>query len=163
MTIRHYPDPGLSDVSQMLVEFEGGVLVETLVGTMEKLAMHNRALGLAAIQVGMPVRLFLYLDDSSTYQAVVNPSLSEHEGICYRNEGCLSVPGGSVQVERFEKVRLQGLTIKGDPVDRSLTGLSAQIVQHETDHLDGVLIIDKVTRQQRRNALRHMDKALAHA
>ena len=163
MTIRHYPDPGLAEVSQRLVEFEGGVLVETLVANMDKLVIHNRGIGLAAIQVGMPVRLFLYMDQTSTYQAVVNPVVSEHEGSCLQDEGCLSVPGGFVQVERAEQVRLQGLTITGAPIDRVLTGLSARIVQHELDHLDGILMIDKVTRQQRRNALRHMDKTLAHA
>ena len=80
---------------------------------------------------------------------VVNPELSEPEGHIVWNEGCLSVPDYTADVERAERILLQGLDLDGNPIEERAEGLRAICFQHEVDHLDGILFIDRISRLKR--------------
>lgn len=115
--------------------------------------------GLAAPQVGRPIRMFVYREDGDGQaRAIINPVIEPvTDELETDEEGCLSLVGLHMPVERPTAVRLQGLTATGKPVDEIVTGFTARIVQHENDHLDGVLILERTTPEARRAAL----KALA--
>jgi peptide deformylase len=110
--------------------------------------------GLAATQVGVLKRVLIYdLDDSLV--ALCNPRIvSRSEAMELDDEGCLSLPGITVPVERACSVVCEGLDVEGRPVRVEGEGLLARVLQHETDHLDGVLIIDRASPQDRKDALR---------
>ncbi len=135
--------------------------VETFDRALRKLAkrmvriMHDApGVGLAAPQVGVLERLLVYdVDDDP--QVLVNPVLSElTDEREEADEGCLSVPGVTMPVERAVRIRVEARDENGDPVDFEAEGLEARVIQHEVDHLDGVLIVDRTTRQARAAALR---------
>ena len=111
--------------------------------------------GLAAPQIGRLVRLFVYRrDGDGDARAIVNPQLEPiTDETDVLDEGCLSIVGVHVPVERPVAVRLRGQTVTGKPIDEEITGFSARIVQHEADHLDGVLILERTTPEARRAAL----------
>lgn len=115
--------------------------------------------GLAAPQIGKPIRLFVYrVDGDGEARAVVNPvvePITEETDVI--DEGCLSLVGIHVPVERPTAVRLRGRTVTGEEIDEEVRGFTARIIQHENDHLDGVLILERTTPEARREAL----KALA--
>jgi len=109
-------------------------------------AMKDKGVGLAAPQIGINKRLII-VQTKTGPEAFINPkifstSLLKHEG----EEGCLSVPGVWGMVKRFKKVKVKALNRKGEKVMLTATGLESVIFQHEIDHLDGVLFIDKVER-----------------
>ena len=112
--------------------------------------------GLAATQVGILRRLFVFQNgDDDEPVAVVNPVIVEAGGEQEPNdEGCPSLQGVLVPVERPTTVTLEGKDVTGAPLRLELTGLGARVVQHEIDHLDGVLIIDRTDRESRRGALK---------
>ena len=120
-------------------------------------------IGLAATQVGVLKRVIVYdLDEENKgLVALCNPVLVEHSEECeIDEEGCLSLPGISVPVERSLRVTCEAVTLNGTPVRISAEGLHARLLQHEIDHLDGVLIIDRATADERRAALRRYREAL---
>jgi peptide deformylase len=115
-------------------------------------------IGLAATQVGEDVRLIVvdteWKDDENENPVknplvLVNPELSEHDGKVLWKEGCLSVPDFEAEVERAERVLLRALDLDGKPVEIRAEGLQAVCFQHEVDHLDGVLFIDRISRLKR--------------
>ena len=114
--------------------------------------------GLAAPQIGQPIRLFVYrVDGDGEARAIVNPTvepLTEETDVA--EEGCLSIVGVHVPVERPIAVRLKGQRVDGSPVDEEVTGFTARVVQHENDHLDGVLILERTTPEARRAALKEL-------
>ncbi len=114
--------------------------------------------GLAAPQIGKPIRLFVYrVDGDGDARAVVNPVVEPiTEETEVGEEGCLSIVGVHVPVERPTAVRLRGLTVHGKPIDEEVTGFTARVVQHENDHLDGVLILERTTPEARRAALKEL-------
>jgi peptide deformylase len=112
--------------------------------------------GLAATQVGIVERLLVYrVEHDSPIVAVINPEIewrgSELETA---EEGCLSIPGVHVDVERNLHVRVGAVDETGTPFKIEASGLEARVLQHEIDHLDGVLMLDRTTREQRRDAMR---------
>jgi peptide deformylase len=115
--------------------------------------------GLAAPQIGRPVRMFVYrVEGDGAARAIINPVVEPlTEETETAEEGCLSLVGIHVPVSRPTKIRLRGQTADGKPIDEEIEGFSARIVQHENDHLDGVLILERTTPEYRRAAL----KALA--
>jgi len=115
--------------------------------------------GLAAPQVGVLQRLLVYdIDDDP--RVLVNPVLDEYSGETEESdEGCLSVPGVTMPVERSLSLRVRGRDEYGEPVDFRAEGFEARVIQHENDHLDGVLIVDRTTRSARAAALRAMREA----
>jgi peptide deformylase len=102
-------------------------------------------IGLAAPQVGFSLRLMVVgHDNGREARAVVNPVITEQGGEVTSEEGCLSLPGIFAPVTRAEWVRLEGQDLEGQPVSIRARGLAARVFQHEMDHLDGVLFIDRL-------------------
>lgn len=121
--------------------------------------------GLAAPQIGRPIRMFVYRQDGDgEARAIVNPvvdPITEETEIA--EEGCLSIVGVHVPVERPVAVRLRGQLVDGSTIDEEIRGFSARIVQHENDHLDGVLILERTTAEARRAALKELHATRAAA
>jgi peptide deformylase len=144
LKIIHYPDPRLKKPSVRVTDF-GPALAE-LAAEMFNLMRENKGVGLAAPQVGRNIRLFVMNatgkpEDDRVY---VNPTLSEAEGDEEGEEGCLSIPELRVNIFRSKRLRIQALDLAGSPVDHTEDGYPARIWQHETDHLNGVLISDRM-------------------
>ena len=119
--------------------------------------MHDAVgVGLAATQLGVMRRLLVFqagLDATPT--AVANPTVEWLSGEqATAEEGCLSLPGIGVDVERALHARVSGFDTRGEPLLLEASGLEARVLQHEIDHLDGVLILDRTSREQRKGALR---------
>jgi peptide deformylase len=109
--------------------------------------------GLAGPQVGVSMRLFVFDDGETGALAVVNPVLSDAEGETGEEEGCLSIPGPYHVTPRAKRIRCVGQDPKGRPLELVGEGLLARIFQHETDHLDGTLFIDRLDDTGRRSVL----------
>jgi peptide deformylase len=150
--IRQYPDAALRLKAKPVDTFDESL--QRLVDRM-KILMHDAAgVGLAATQVGVVKRLFVFQLEEDTDLAIVNPEIAERgEEVESSDEGCLSLQGVTVPVERTLRVTLTGVDEHGEPVNLELEGHPARIVQHELDHLDGVLIIDRTTGEARREAM----------
>ena len=117
----------------------------------------NEGVGLAANQVGVLKRVFVYdcsTEDTPLRGAIVNPvwePVGDETQI--GPEGCLSIPGIMEETERYNHVRVTGLNENGEPVDMEATGLMARCIQHETDHLDGILFLKRLKPEDRRHAM----------
>ena len=109
--------------------------------------------GLAAPQVGLSLRFFVYDSGQGDTDAIANPVLSEMDGEQESDEGCLSVPGLYCPTTRFAHVRLDGLDLQGRPITVQGDELLARIFQHETDHTDGLLYLDRLDRRERKLAM----------
>lgn len=147
LRIIHYPDPRLRKVSVDVAPEEFGDLLRRLVARMLVLMREDDGVGLAAPQVGVNKRLFVMnaRGENAVDRVYVNPVLSEPQGGETASEGCLSLPDISVQMTRSVVLRLQALDLDGNPVDETAEGFVARVWQHETDHLDGKLIIDSMS------------------
>ena len=159
--IRQYPDPVLRLEAQQVEEFDDDLA--QLVERMSRLMTDARGVGLAANQVGVLRRVFvIQLEEDEEPRALVNPAIVERSGEAEpEDEGCLSLQGVVVEVERALSVRLEARDEKGEPVELELEGLPARVAQHELDHLDGVLILDRTTDEDRREALAFLRQAAA--
>jgi peptide deformylase len=153
--IRQYPDPVLRLAAKDVEEVDE--TVAGLVDRMAKLMQEARGVGLAAPQIGVLRRVLVYqADDESPLVALVNPRLTaSSEEQETSEEGCLSLGAASVvvPVERPLRVTVSASTPAGEEVEIEAEGLEARVIQHELDHLDGVLIIDRTTPDERRGAL----------
>ncbi|HWD40439.1 MAG TPA: peptide deformylase [Fimbriimonas sp.] len=117
---------------------------QLLIDEMLKIMKQANGIGLAAPQVGILQRLIVVSPEGMRPTALINPKVVKSEGAAVGEEGCLSIPGLYGDVERAAAVEVHALDRKGRQVKLSLQGLKARVVQHEIDHLDGVLFIDKV-------------------
>jgi len=150
--IRQYPDSALRLVAKPVERFDDDLAA--LAERMVRLMRDAQGVGLAATQVGILRRLFVFEVDEEEPRAVVNPQVVARDGDAESDdEGCLSLQGVRVPVERPVRVTLQGVDVEGEPVEWSLEGLGARVVQHELDHLDGMLIIDRTDDESRKRAL----------
>jgi len=150
--IRHYPDPVLRMRAREVTEF--GPELEGLATRMKQLMHDAHGVGLAGNQVGIIQRVFVFLRGEDDVVAVVNPVISERgEELETDDEGCLSMQGATVPVERALRLALEGRDEKGAELRLELEGLPARVVQHELDHLDGTLILDRTTDEARKAAL----------
>jgi len=118
--------------------------IEKLIDTMMKAMKKANGVGLAAPQMGSGLRLFVMQPLEMKPMAVINPVITEKHGEQVGEEGCLSIPGLYGDVQRALKVVVEGFDRKGRGIALELEGLPARVAQHEIDHLDGVLFIDKV-------------------
>ena len=117
----------------------------------------EEGVGLAAPQVGVRKRLFTYdLHEGEGPGVVINPEIVERDGEVLSEEGCLSVPGYRFEIVRSERVTMRGLDLDGNEIVLAGDDLLARMIQHEIDHLDGVLLLDRVEPEVRREALRDM-------
>src|ERR687888_2742612 len=151
--IRQYPDPALRMRANEVESFDGDLA--KLVERLEHLLKDANGLGLAATQVGVLRRVFVFQPDPEKEpRALVNPTLTdESEERVSDDEGCLSLQGVVIPVERHERITLEAKDPDGSEIRLELEGLPARVAQHELDHLDGILILDRTTPDARREAL----------
>jgi peptide deformylase len=150
--IRQYGDPVLRMRAREVETFDGDLA--RLVERMTALMQDANGVGLAANQVGVLQRVLVLQPNSEASIALVNPVLRESsDELETDEEGCLSLRGVTVPVERRLRVTVEGLDEHGKEVSLELEGLGARVLQHELDHLDGVLIIERTNDDARRGAL----------
>lgn len=142
--IVHYPDPVLRAKCKPVTHY--GEAVAALAQRMLALMHEAEGVGLAAPQVGVTQRLFVmnHTGQPGDDLVLVNPHLVDLEGTAENEEGCLSIPGVRVQVRRAARCRVHAHDPHGHPIEIEVDALRARIVQHETDHLNGVLILDRM-------------------
>ena len=159
--VRQYGDPILRTKARAVDVFDDALRQE--IERMGRLMHDSLGIGLAAPQAGVAHRVLVYrVEPDSPIQAVVNPDIewsSRDEEIA--EEGCLSLPGVHVEVARPLHIRVRAQDAYGEEVVIEASGLEARVIQHETDHLDGVLILDRTSRDQRKQAIRAMREAEA--
>lgn len=156
--VRYLGDPVLREMCREVETIDDDVraLVDDLLETMYA----EDGIGLAAPQIGVPLRVFVYdvRDDDLDPGVLVNPRIVEATGKQKEVEGCLSIPGLDEVVERSADVVVEGLDRDGEPVRIEATGLLSRCLQHENDHLDGILFIDRVSPLKRRMLLKKWSK-----
>jgi peptide deformylase len=152
--IRQYPDPVLRMRANEIESFDDDL--RRLVERMTELMQDANGVGLAGTQVGTLRRVFVFQPEGEDEgpRAVVNPALTRTSEVTISDtEGCLSMQGVSIPVERPAKVTIAGKDENGEDVEFELEERDARVVQHELDHLDGILILDRTTADARREAL----------
>jgi peptide deformylase len=151
--IRQYGDPALRLRAHEVAEIDDDL--RRLADRMVSLMHDAKGVGLAATQVGVLRRLFVFQPDpEEDAKAVVNPAIVERADETTSDaEGCLSLQGVSVPVDRSTRVVLEGKDPNGDDVRFELEGYAARVAQHELDHLDGVLMLDRTDDEHRKEAL----------
>jgi peptide deformylase len=149
--IRQYPDSALKMKAREVEEVDDDT--RRLIERMTVLMHEAQGVGLAATQVGVLRRLFVFSDEGED-RVLINPVITKRsDEVESDDEGCLSLQGVLVPVERPTRVTIEGLDGAGERVELDLELPSARIVQHELDHLDGVLILDRTDDESRRAAL----------
>lgn len=150
--IRQYPDAALKMEARAVTEFDDDLL--RLVERMKQLMTDANGIGLAATQVGVLQRLFVFQKAEDDVVALANPEIVERsKETSVDDEGCLSIQGVLLPVERPETIVIAGQDENGNDVRYELEEPYSRVAQHESDHLDGVLILDRTTPEARREAL----------
>ena len=152
-TIRTFGDPVLKQRAKDVTEIDGDLvrIVDTMFDTMYE----AHGVGLAAPQVGIQKRFFTYdVDDEPG--VLINPEIVDGSGEWVYDEGCLSVPGLHFEIVRPNLVTVRGLDLGGNEVILEADQLMGRMLQHEIDHLDGVLLLDRLEPEVRREALREL-------
>lgn len=150
--IRQYGDPVLRMRAHEVTAFDDDL--KALAARMRELMHDARGVGLAATQVGIVQRIFVFQPSEDEVVEVVNPVLSNlSEELVTDDEGCLSLQGPTVPVERHLSLTLEGRDLDGNELRLELEGHPARVVQHETDHLDGKLMLDRTDEASRKEAL----------
>lgn len=151
LTIRQYGDPVLKERTREVQDIDGSVaaLAESMIETMYEAP----GSGLAANQIGVMRRIFVY-DVGEGPRAVVNPRIVESDGEWSYEEGCLSIPGLSWDIVRPNAVHLVGLDLDGNELSIEATELEGRVFQHELDHLDGILLVERLDADQRKEAMK---------
>src|SRR5262249_7528442 len=129
-------------------------IVEDMVASM----WQHVGIGLAAPQVGISLRIVVMDDGKGSARALINPVIVERAGSVREEEGCLSLPGIFADVERSKWIRVSALDGEGRPISFEAQGLQAKVIQHEIDHLDGVLFIDRLPPVTRDRIKRRIQK-----
>lgn len=160
-----YPDPRLREVAEPVAEVTDEI--RALVDDMAETMYAAPGVGLAATQLGVAKRIFVIdvagEDEPSDLRVFINPEILELEGTLAWNEGCLSFPGVTEDIKRAERVRARALDAQGKAFEVEVEGLLAVAIQHENDHLNGVLMIDKVNALKRRMMGKKLAKARSEA
>ena len=152
LALRYYGDPVLRKKAEPVASVDPGIraLIEDMFDTMYR----ERGIGLAAPQVGVSQRIFVVdvegEDGERVKLALVNPRMARTEGSMVGEEGCLSIPGIHADVKRHAEVTFEALNERGEPVTLRAEGLLARALQHELDHLDGILFIDRLSAIRRK-------------
>jgi len=166
LKILTYPDPILKKKSTPVEKINKEI--EKLLDDMAETMYDAPGVGLAAPQVDINLRVIVIdisarQEDSPGLIELINPVIISSEGVQIEEEGCLSIPGFSSEVKRKAKVKVQGVDRKGELVEYEGNGLLARAFQHEIDHIDGVLYIDRLSRLKRELLKKKIEKALARA
>ena len=151
LPIRTLGDPVLREPAKPVERFDRALrqLVKDMVETMYEAP----GVGLAGPQVGISLQLFVFDDGEHGPTFVANPELLDADGEVIEEEGCLSIPGPYHPTVRARRIRCRGLVVQGNEVDLVGEGLAARIFQHETDHLHGMLYIDRLDEDGRKAVL----------
>jgi peptide deformylase len=158
LDLRTFGDPVLKTRTAPVETFDESLarLAQEMLATMRE----QEGVGLAANQVGRLKRILVAAVEDQEY-VIVNPTIEERARSTEKDlEGCLSIPGIQVEVERPTAVTVSGQDASGAPLRLEASGLLARVLQHEVDHLDGVLILDRTDRQSRKDAMREMRERL---
>jgi peptide deformylase len=163
LPILRYPDPRLRERAKPVAAITPEIL--ELVDNMAETMYAAPGCGLAANQVGVPLRIFVIdtaaEDEPSDLKVFINPEIVELDGIQTWEEGCLSFPGATEEIKRAERVKVKALDRDGKEFTLEADGLLAVAVQHENDHLNGVLMIDKLSALKKRMMSKKVEKAKA--
>lgn len=144
LRIIHYPDPRLRGKARPVEQFDGELAA--LAERMHALMREDKGVGLAAPQLGLGLRMFVmnHTGEPGDARTFVNPVIRDKQGAAEAEEGCLSLPGVFVQVRRAASCAIEARDVRGEPIRLEGSELIARVWQHETDHLDGRLIIDRM-------------------
>jgi peptide deformylase len=158
-----FGDPVLKSAASPVTEFDEQLAEEA--GRMIGLMRDAIGVGLAATQLGALRRMLVFQVGADAEPTVmVNPEIEwRSEDAATAEEGCLSIPGVVVDVERPLFVRARAVDVKGEPFTVEASGLEARVIQHEVDHLDGVLMLDRTEKEQRKGALRALREGGTYA
>jgi peptide deformylase len=163
--ILEYPDPRLREVAKPVEAVTAEI--QGLVDDMAETMYAAPGCGLAANQLGENYRIFVVdcaeEDEPSDLRVFINPEILEKDGHVVWNEGCLSFPGVREEIKRAERVKVRALDRSGKPFELEADGLLAVAIQHETDHLNGVLMVDKLNALKRRMMGRKLAQARKEA
>ncbi len=165
LEVLQFPDPRLKLKSERIEEVTDGL--RQLAEDMCEVMYDEPGIGLAAPQVGHNVRLIVVdtewgeEGEERTPTVMVNPEISEPEGKLVWEEGCLSVPDFVAEVTRAERILVSGTTLDGEPIEIRAEGLRSVCFQHEVDHLDGILFIDRLSRLKRGLYVKRRKKQIA--
>jgi peptide deformylase len=143
LSLRIHPDPVLREACRPVERFDS--CLSDILEEMLTFMRSHEGIGLAGPQVGIAQRLFV-AEIQGCSVCLTNPLITAHSGSDRMTEGCLSLPGVHVDVQRDRQIEVQGFDAQGRKQDYRVEGLWARVIQHEIDHLDGVLICDKVHR-----------------
>jgi len=153
--IRVFGDPVLRKVADEVTDIDGKLV--QLADEMLETMYAEPGIGLAAPQVGVQRRFFVY-DTGDDPQAIINPEIVESSGEWVYEEGCLSVPGLFWDIVRPKEIHLVGYDLDGNEVSIEADEILARLFQHELDHLDGVLLLDRLDAETRKVAMRNVRK-----
>jgi peptide deformylase len=157
LPVRKFGDPVLREKTHEVGKIDKAI--KELVKTMEETMHEASGVGLAATQIGVLKKVFVY-DAGEGTKVIINPRIVSRDGEIEDEEGCISVPGVRVKVKRAEKVKIEGQDLEGNPVELEAEGLLARIFQHEMDHLEGKIILDRCSRGERRKALQQIEEMI---
>lgn len=156
LEIKEYGEPILREKALPVEEVTPEIL--NLIKDMIETMYTASGVGLAATQVGVPKRIILVDEEEDGLIVLINPMIIKSEGEVVAEEGCLSVPDIYSQVKRSSKVTVKALNENGDSIEITKEGLTARALQHEIDHLDGILFIDRIGRTERQILLNKLKK-----
>jgi len=156
--VLQFPDPLLRNKAKPVAVVDDQI--RKMVDDMFETMYEQSGVGLAAIQVNIDKRIIVMdiSDDRNQPLCVINPEILTREGVQYESEGCLSFPGVFDKVERSAKIRLKALDRDGQPYELDAEGLLAVCIQHEMDHLDGILFIDHLSALKKDRARKKLEK-----
>jgi peptide deformylase len=166
LEVLQFPDRRLREVAKAVAPGDVGDELRELARNMVETMYEEPGIGLAATQVGAPVRLIVmdvdWVDEATRKPRILlNPEIVHSNGVAIsEQEGCLSVPDFKADVERMARVVVQARTLDWEPVEFDATGLESFCFQHEIDHLDGKLFIDRISRLKRELYVRRRKKQL---
>jgi peptide deformylase len=156
LEIKEYGEPILRGKALPVKEIAPEIL--NLIKDMAETMYTDSGVGLAAPQVGVSKRIIVIDGEEEGLMVLINPILVKSEGELVEEEGCLSIPDIYSQVKRASKVTVRALNENGDPIEMTKKGLAARALQHEIDHLDGILFIDRIGRTERQILLNKLKK-----
>lgn len=158
LEIKEYGEPILREKALPVEEVTPEIL--NLIKDMAETMYTASGVGLAASQVGVPKRIILVDGEEDGLIVLINPMIIKSEGEVVAEEGCLSVPDIYSQVKRSSKITVKALNENGDPIEITKEDLIARALQHEIDHLDGILFIDRIGRMERQILLNKLKKKM---
>jgi peptide deformylase len=153
LSIINYPHPVLRHKSRPITKVDSEL--KSMIAEMFDLMYERKGVGLAANQVNLPLRLFIANPSGERGEGeefvFINPVLSKGKGNEEAEEGCLSLPGVNANVKRNRSVFVSAYSLEGVPIEQMFDGFMARIIQHETDHLEGTMFIDRLSDQMQRD------------